>query len=122
MTKQTGLWSEQPGSGGSAGGMSLLLAQLDKVGIEVREIDGELAAKLELKGCGGVCVVGMKPGGAAEKAGITWGDVVREIDGTAIGTGHDLEKALASHKPGLPVRFLSSRGGRLYRLAVWLAQ
>ena len=47
---------------------------LEKVGIEVRQIDRELAAQLELKGVGGLCVVGMKPGGAAEKAGITWGD------------------------------------------------
>lgn len=90
---------------------------LKKLGMVVREIDGELAAKLRLKETGGLYVAGTRPGGAAEKGGILWEDVVLEVNDAEIETLQDLAKALASHEPGRPARFLVRRGGTLRFLA-----
>lgn len=94
-----------------------ILIILNKLGLVVREVDGELAAKLRLKETGGLYVVGTRPGGVAEKGGILWEDVVLEVNDTETDTLHDLARALASHTPGRPVRFLLRRAGILRHLA-----
>jgi putative serine protease PepD len=48
----------------------------------------------------GVAVVTVKPGGAAQKAGIKVGDVIDAIDHKPITSTADLAQALAQHKPG----------------------
>jgi S1-C subfamily serine protease len=51
-------------------------------------------------GAGGPTVAGVLSGGAAESAGITAGDVITSIDGTAIASAADLSSAMAGHNPG----------------------
>jgi S1-C subfamily serine protease len=51
-------------------------------------------------GVAGTTVAGVLPGGAAEKAGITAGDVITSIDGTSITSAADLSTVLAAHSPG----------------------
>jgi S1-C subfamily serine protease len=51
-------------------------------------------------GASGATVAGALSGGAAESAGITAGDVITSIDGTAIATADDLSSAVAGYDPG----------------------
>jgi S1-C subfamily serine protease len=51
-------------------------------------------------GASGATVAGALPGGAAESAGISAGDVITSVDGTAIGSADDLSSTLAGHAPG----------------------
>ncbi|MBT0651859.1 DegQ family serine endoprotease [Geobacter luticola] len=82
----------------------------DRLGMTVRELTRELAAQLGAKDMQGVVVAEVKPGSAAEDAGIAKGDIVREIDGTRIASVADYEKALTAHKKGTVMRLFLRRG------------
>jgi len=49
---------------------------------------------------GGVTIGGAIEGTAAERAGLTAGDTITAIDGTAVTTGNALSSAIAAHDPG----------------------
>jgi S1-C subfamily serine protease len=51
-------------------------------------------------GVDGATVAGVLSGGAAETAGLTAGDVITAIDGTAIASSADVSSALGGHDPG----------------------
>ncbi len=59
----------------------------------------------------GVGVVAVKPGGAAERAGIQAGDIILAVAGQATPSLNALEGVLASHKPGDKVQVKVSRNG-----------
>ena len=82
----------------------------EKLGFVVTELNKELAAKLGLKERTGVMVAEVKPGGAAEEAGMAAGDVIEQIDNTPTPTVSDFKKALDSRKPGSVLRLLLRRG------------
>ena len=48
----------------------------------------------------GATVAGALPGGAAERAGISAGDVITSVDGHSIGSAADLSSTLAGYSPG----------------------
>jgi serine protease Do len=52
----------------------------NKVGITVQQITPEIARALQLKNRTGVVVTAVEPGSPAEEAGITRGDVIREVN------------------------------------------
>ena len=89
---------------------------LRKLGMTVREIDEDLAAKLELPETGGIYVVGTEPGGVAEKGGILWADIILEINTTEVHTLSDAANVLLFHKPDMFIQFLLRRNGTLRRL------
>ncbi len=82
----------------------------EKLGFIVAELNKDLAAKLGIKETKGVIVAEVKPGGAAEDAGMAPGDIVVQIDNTPIATIADFKKAVESHKTGSILRFLLRRG------------
>jgi len=87
----------------------------DHLGLSVQDLTKELAASMGLPVSSGVVVVDVKPGGSADEAGISRGDIVKEINGAKIERVADYEKALATRKKGDVVRFLLRRGeGSLY--------
>jgi S1-C subfamily serine protease len=51
-------------------------------------------------GASGATVAGVLSGGAAEGAGLTAGDVITSIDGTAVGSAADLSSTLSGYNPG----------------------
>ena len=51
-------------------------------------------------GTAGATVAGALSGGAAEGAGITAGDVITSVDGTAVSSADDLSSLLAGYSPG----------------------
>lgn len=77
-----------------------------KIGINVQELNAELAAKIGIKDTKGLVVVEVKPGSPADGVGISVGDLIIEINGNRPDT---LEKfiAVASRvKKGEIVRLL----------------
>ena len=82
----------------------------DSLGLTVRELTGELAAKLGVKETHGVIVAELKPDGQAMEAGIARGDLIKEINGKKITTVADYEAAVSAHKKGTVIRFLLRRG------------
>ncbi|WP_243372264.1 DegQ family serine endoprotease [Geotalea sp. SG265] len=82
----------------------------ERLGITVRELNKELAAKLRIKEQNGVVITDVKPDSSAEQAGIARGDIIREINGSKITSVGDYDKAVGSHKKGAVMRMLLRRG------------
>jgi serine protease Do len=81
-----------------------------RLGITVKELSAELAAQLRIKETKGVVVVAVNPDGIAEEAGITGGDIIKEINGVRINSMDDYNKAVSAHKKGNIMRLLLRRG------------
>ena len=82
----------------------------DRLGMTVTELNADLAAQMGIKDAKGVVITALKPGGAAEEAGMAAGDIIKEINGAAINTMADYEKALSDQKKGTIMRLLLRRG------------
>jgi len=102
------------------GGDNLEESIHDKLGLTVKELNKDLADRLQLKETTGVVVTELKVNGLAQESGITEGDVIREIDGIKIATLKDYEKAVAAHKKGQIIRFLLKRGDSSLYVAAML--
>lgn len=92
------------GEGGEPGAVP------DSLGLTVRELNKELAARLKVKELQGVVVTELKPDGLALEAGIAPGDIIREIDGRKISSMAEYEAAISAHKKGTVIRILLRRG------------
>jgi serine protease Do len=60
----------------------------------------------------GIVIMGLYQGGPAEQAGLRVRDVVTAVDGQAVTTPDDMQKAIFKHRIGDQVRFTVLRGGR----------
>lgn len=85
-------------------------AAADRLGMTVHELSADVAAQMGVKETKGVVVVAVKPGGLAEEAGISAGDIIREINGARIASVEDYAKAVAAQKKGGVMRLLLRRG------------
>ncbi|CAM5365137.1 S1C family serine protease [Leifsonia shinshuensis] len=71
----------------------------------------------------GATLAGVVDGGPAASAGLTSGDTITAIDGTAIGSSQDLTAALAAHHPGDSVAVTwTDASGSSHTAQVTLAQ
>lgn len=93
---------------GDAGGQPGI--SQDRLGMTVRALNKDLAARMGIKEQSGVVVTEIKAGGSAEQAGISIGDIIREINGARIDSIGDYEKAVNEHKKGGVIRLLLRRG------------
>lgn len=82
----------------------------DKLGLSVHELSKEMAANLRIKETKGVVVVDVKPGGAADDAGVIRGDIILEVNGQKVMTVKEYEKAVAGTAKGGALRLLLRRG------------
>jgi len=70
------------------------------LGAEVSPLTPENAEKLETENLDGVVVSYLQQSGAAEKAGIKKGDIIRSINGEKISTNADFEERISLRSPG----------------------
>jgi serine protease Do len=82
----------------------------ERLGMAVRDINEELAARLRLKVSGGVVVIQIAPGSSAEEAGILAGDIIREVNGLPVKNLLDYQKAMTAATKGTLMRLLLKRG------------
>lgn len=87
---------------------------------DVRSYGASLGTVPDYAGDGrpGVLIGGVRPEGAAERAGIRRGDLLIELAGTPIRDIYDFMYVLQRSKPGDTVRAVVDRGGQRLELAV----
>jgi Do/DeqQ family serine protease len=89
-----------------------------RYGLRVEPMTPDLADRLQVpRGTKGVAVVDVDPMGAAAEAGLREGDVIQQVNGSAVQSGTDLKEALdaATSRPAL---LLVQREGRNLFLAL----
>jgi Do/DeqQ family serine protease len=90
------------------------------IGVQIREVDAELAKEKGLKEPKGVYVDALTPNGAADKAGIEKGDVIKSVDGKEINSVSSLQEYVGSHRPGDEVKVMLQRDGKDKEIGVIL--
>ena len=83
--------------------------RLDDLGLTVRQLTPELAARQRLSLDRGVIISRLDPGGRAADAGLQAGDVVLMVNNATIETVRDFKKALQDGKTQSYLRFLVQR-------------
>ena len=73
------------------------------MGIEMIDLDAQIAKKLNVDEVSGVYVSKLVSGGAAEKAGIRSGDIILGINDTKINSATELLEAVSLYRPGANV-------------------
>ncbi len=92
------------------------------LGIEMQDMDEDLAEQLKFSGKGGVVVTKVVPESPAEKAGFKRYDIVVEIEGKKIEDGRDMQLFIAGLKPGAKVAAKVVRDGAEKSVTVELGE
>jgi len=94
----------------------------DRLGLRVHELSKEMAANLRIKETRGVVVVDVKPGGAADDAGVMRGDLILEVNGHKVTAVKEYEKAISGVAKGGAVRLLLRRGDTVLYVGIKAAE
>jgi Do/DeqQ family serine protease len=73
------------------------------MGIEMIDLDAQTAKKLNVSDVSGVYVSKVVNGGAAEKAGITSGDIILGVNDAKINSATELLEAISLYRPGAQI-------------------
>lgn len=92
-----------------------------KLGVAIQEVNQAFADSFKLESPEGALVSNVEKGGAADKAGIKSGDVIRKLNGQPIIASGDLPSMLSLSRPGDKVTLDVWREGRIVRLDARLA-
>jgi len=82
-----------------------------ELGISVSDLDQQTARQLDLESDQGVLITKVKVNSAAERAGLTRGDVILEINRRTVSSVGDYREVVAKAKPGDTLLFLIFRRG-----------
>jgi serine protease Do len=86
-----------------------------KWGLQLRDLDPQLASQLHLKNEKGVVVAGVQPGSQAAEAGVQKGDVILEVNRQPVASVQDLTKKLDGSQDKNHLLLLVQRGsGKLF--------
>lgn len=102
------------------------IAQRPYIGIAMQEISQafveELGEEFGIKevGEGGVMVVEIQPGSAAEAAGMEKGDIIHEIDGVKMSTSSQVQEYVVQRHPGDKIIISVKRGNKTKQFEVVL--
>lgn len=92
------------------------------LGVTTTEIPEMLNDHLGLKPGDGIIVRSVLPDGPAAKAGIAVNDVIRQLNGKAVGTAADLTASIRDHKPGDKVKLAVIQKGKETAIEVTLGE
>ncbi len=92
------------------------------LGVEMRDLTPEVAAKLELKDAHGVVVGRVFDGSPADKAGLRQLDVVTQVAGKPIKDGLDLRQAVVGLPLKKPVDLTVIRDGKSLKLPITIEE
>jgi Do/DeqQ family serine protease len=82
------------------------------LGVNIQNVTEAVAKSLELKDAKGVIVSSVKPGSAADKAGIKRRDIITAINGEAIEDSNILRNKVAGTAPGTEIKVTVLRDGK----------
>ncbi len=83
-----------------------------QLGITIQKITSDVASKLGIQEGKGVLVAQVQPGGPADKAGLTQGDIIIAFNGTAVNDPNSFRNQVASTPPGTAVALTILRNGK----------
>ena len=92
------------------------------LGVELHELDPDLANMMGLEDARGALVVDVPPGGAASRAGLRRWDVITAVDEALIDDGDDLVRTISALRPGTDVALSLLRDGRAVRASAVLEE
>ena len=90
------------------------------LGVNIENMNGKLANKLNLDVYEGVYVSDLVENGSAKAAGIRKGDVIVKIDGAPVRSSAELQESIGRHKPGETVTATVYREGKEQNIRVEL--
>ncbi|MDL2226685.1 Do family serine endopeptidase [Deltaproteobacteria bacterium OttesenSCG-928-M10] len=85
-------------------------SEANKLGLVVKELTPELAARQRLSEEEGLIVTGIEPDSEASESGLAAGDLILEVDSKEVKTLADYRKAVNAKKKDDIIRFLVKRG------------
>lgn len=92
-----------------------------RIGVALREMTPEIAARLGLDRAKGALIVDVDPSGPAAASGIAPGDVVREAGGKAVADSRAFARLVADAEPGSALPLVVLRDGRSFALKLRVA-
>ena len=93
-----------------------------QLGVTVQYLTSDLAASMGLKDVRGVLVSGVTPAGAADRAGIKSGDIILDVNGTAVNDVNTLRNTVASAGAGTDVTLTTLRDRNKKQVRVKLGE
>lgn len=90
------------------------------LGVEIRDVNAELAESEGLNTVIGVYVATAREEGAAAEAGIQSGDVIIKINEIEVRTMSEMQELVARHRPGDEITVTYIRDGETYQVAAEL--
>lgn len=82
------------------------------IGVNIMNVDNEIADKNKLDAVRGILITNVVPNGAAESAGLKENDVIIAFDGQAVNTVGELQDHVGRHRPGDKVTLTYLRNGK----------
>lgn len=82
------------------------------LGVEIRDVNSELADKEGLKEVRGVFVGKVRPGSASEDAGVKEKDVIVAVDDVKVNSAPELQEQIGKRNPGDKVKLTIVRDGK----------
>ncbi len=90
------------------------------IGVNIADVDGELAAQYKLDRNDGALVRGLVEGGAAADAGLKEGDLITNVQGIAVKNVTQLQEQVGKFRPGDKIDITVQRGRESKDLTVTL--
>jgi serine protease Do len=90
------------------------------IGVQIRNINSDMADEYDLASLDGAFVTGTIAGGAAAAAGIKPGDVITKVNATPVRGSAELQEEIGTYRPGEKVKLTVVRAGETILLDVIL--
>jgi S1-C subfamily serine protease len=88
------------------------------LGVDYEAITPDVARERDLERAGGAIVLATRPGSAAQKAGLTTGDVIAEVDGIPLDLDRALTELLWRYRAGDVIKLTVVRSGERFDVDV----
>ncbi|MCF6332615.1 MAG: Do family serine endopeptidase [Draconibacterium sp.] len=90
------------------------------IGVNISDVNAEIAEKLDLAKVEGVYVAGVPDNGAANEAGIEIDDVITSVDNEIVKNSAELQERISQYRPGDDVKVVVIRGNKEKQFTVTL--
>jgi len=82
------------------------------IGVNIQDVDADLASKYNLPSIKGALITRVIPGGSASEAGMKENDVIVKFDGQTVNTVSELQEQVGKHRPGDKATVTYLRNGK----------
>jgi serine protease Do len=90
------------------------------IGVNIADVDAEIAKEYKLSSVNGVFISGLTEGGAAEEAGIRINDVIIKVNNRTVSSSGELQEEVGRYRPGEKINVTVVRDGKERVFAVTL--